>query len=195
MLKVGVTGGIGSGKTTVCKLWEELGAYVLYLDDLAKELMVTNPELISSIKQEFGSESYSEEGVLNREFLAKEAFRRGRIEALNALVHPVLWKTAKEIALQKEEEGVRVFVKEAAILLQNGRPEDLDYVVLVLSDKKERIRRAVTRDQSDEEKIRDRINKQPDYEEYRSLSDFVISNNGSMLALQREAERVFDLIK
>ncbi len=194
MIKVGITGGIGSGKTTVCKVWEELGAYVLYMDDLAKELMVTDAKLISSIKQEFGSESYFKNGELNRSHLAQEAFHKGRVGALNALVHPILWKASDELAEEKRKKGITLFVKEAAILLQNGRPENLDYVVLVLSNEQLRIKRAIARDNSDEEKIKDRIGKQPDYENYRSLSDFVISNNGALSELKKEAKKVFDLV-
>ena len=148
MIKVGVTGGIGSGKTTFCKKLEELGAFVLYADDFAKDLMISDIELISSIKKVFGKESYLEDGSLNKEHLALEAFEKNRVNELNAIVHPILWKRIEELSEQKEREGWEVFVKEAAILLQNGRPDNIDCVVLLLSDEKERINRAVNRDKS-----------------------------------------------
>ncbi|HBX67537.1 MAG TPA: dephospho-CoA kinase, partial [Balneolaceae bacterium] len=141
MIKVGITGGIGSGKTTFCKEWEKLGAYVLYADDFAKQLMQEDPKLQQKITKVFGDESYDSEGNLNRPYLAKEAFEKGRVEELNELVHPVLWERAEELANKKEQEGVEVFAKEAAILLQNGRPKDLDFVIIVMADQEQRIER------------------------------------------------------
>ncbi len=195
MIKVGVTGGIGSGKTTFCKKLEELGAYVLYADDFAKELMSSDSELKVSIKNVFGDEAYFEDGSLNREYLAEEAFRKERVEELNNIVHPVLWKRIKALAEAKEKEGVKVFVKEAAILLNHGRPKDVDYVVLLMADEKERINRTVLRDESSEEKIKERISTQPDFTKKTGLADFVVKNHGSLDDLEKEAERVFALLK
>lgn len=195
MIKIGVTGGIGSGKTTFCKKLEELGAYVLYADDFAKELMVSDGELVQSIKNTFGTKAYHADGSLNRQFLADEAFAKGRVEELNKLVHPVLWQRADQLIKEKEEEGVQVFVKEAAILLNNGRPEDLDYVILIQADEQERINRSVERDQSNPEKVKNRIKKQVDFNQKKELADFIISNNGTIEALEAEAERIFSLLK
>ncbi len=195
MIKIGVTGGIGSGKTTFCKKLEELGAFVLYADDFAKELMVSDSELITSIKKTFGSEAYFGDGSLNREYLAKEAFAKGRVEELNAIVHPVLWKRTEELAKEKEQEGVQVFVKEAAILLNNGRPKDLDYVILILADEQERIQRSIKRDQTDPQKIKNRIKEQPDFNKKKKDSDIILSNDGSLNDLENEAERIFHLLK
>ena len=195
MIKVGVTGGIGSGKTTFCKKLEKLGAYVLYADDFAKELMVSDNGLVESIKNTFGEEAYHTDGSLNRQFLAEEAFAKGRVEELNKLVHPVLWQRADQLIKEKEEEGVEVFIKEAAILLNDGRPEDLDYIILILADEQERINRSVERDQSDPEKVKNRIKKQIDFNQKKELADFIISNNGTLEALEAEAERIFGLLK
>ena len=195
MIRVGVTGGIGSGKTAFCKKLEKLGAFVLYADDFAKELMVTDSELITSIKQTFGDEAYFEDGSLNREYLAEEAFAKGRVEELNNLVHPVLWKRTEALAESKEKEGEEVFVKEAAILLNNGRPQELDYVILVLADEKERIKRTVQRDKSSNEKVKERISKQPDFTKKTNLADFVVENNETLDDLEKEAERIFALLK
>ncbi|MEP1150581.1 MAG: dephospho-CoA kinase [Balneola sp.] len=194
MIKVGVTGGIGSGKTTLCKEWEKLGAYVVYADDLAKQLMTDNKELVQRIKSTFGEHSYLENGELNRSFLAKEAFEKGRVQELNALVHPVLWRAVDQLVAQKEKEGVKVFVKEAAILLQNGRPDNLDAVVIVLASENMRTKRVVERDQSDENAVRHRISKQQDFESLISLSDFHIKNDSTLDDLKLKARSVFDQI-
>ncbi len=195
MIRVGVTGGIGSGKTAFCRKMEKLGAYVLYADNFAKELMVTDSELIASIKQTFGDEAYFEDGSLNREYLAEEAFAKGRVEELNNIVHPVLGERIKTLAESKEKEGEEVFVKEAAILLNNGRPQELDYVILVLADEKERIKRTVQRDKSSNEKVKERISKQPDFTKKTNLADFVVENNETLDDLEKEAERIFALLK
>lgn len=195
MIKVGITGGIGSGKTTFCKEWEELGAYVLYADDFAKKLMNEDEGLRSEIKRVFGERSYTSEGNLNRSYLAKEAFEKGRVEELNALVHPVLWEKADALAEAKRKEGIKIFAKEAAILLNDGRPEDLDYVVLVLADEESRIERTMARDQSSEGEIRDRISKQPDFNELINLSDFVVINSGSLEELKLKSRHIFNEIR
>lgn len=195
MIKVGVTGGIGSGKTTFCKVLEELGAFVLYADDLAKELMVSDPELISKLKQAFGDESYHADGSLNRGYLAKEAFEKGRVQELNEIVHPILWKRADEISQVKEEEGCSIFVKEAAILLQNGRPENVDQVILLLADQKSRIERVKSRDKTDEKKVQDRILKQQDFEKLTHLADRVVVNNESIEELKMKARETFHFLK
>lgn len=194
MLKVGITGGIGTGKTTFCKVWEELGAFVLYADDFAKELMVTDKVLMDSIRDTFGEEAYNEDGTLNREFLSKEAFSKGRVEELNKLVHPVLWKQAERLAIEKEKEGISIFAKEAAILLNNGRPEDLDYVILLLADDDERIVRVKKRDHSSQEQVIDRFNKQPDFEDLASLCDFIVMNDGSIEELKNKAKDIYSFL-
>tara|TARA_R110001599_G_scaffold184627_5_gene378667 strand:- start:110781 stop:111374 length:594 start_codon:yes stop_codon:yes gene_type:complete len=187
MIRVGVTGGIGSGKTTLCKELERLGAFVVYADDLAKKLMVEDEELVKNIKSVFGDEAYHSDEALNREYLAQEAFEKGRVTELNRLVHPVLWKKVEEISAQKEREGVDVFVKEAAILLQNGRPEDLDYVVLVEADEQQRTERVVERDNSDRKKVEGRISAQQDFSTLRDLADFVVTNDESVTELKEKA--------
>lgn len=195
MIKVGITGGIGSGKTTFCKEWEKLGAYVLYADDFAKQLMQEDPELRQKIKDAFGDEAYDGEGNLNRAYLAREAFEKGRVEELNQLVHPVLWDRTVTLAARKEEEGTEVFAKEAAILLNNGRPEELDFVVLVLADKDQRIERTVQRDESSEQSIESRISNQPDFDNLTHLADFIVMNNGTLEELKTKAKEIFKKVK
>ncbi|XWN38151.1 MAG: dephospho-CoA kinase [Balneola sp.] len=195
MIRVGVTGGIGSGKTTLCKEWERLGAFVVYADDLAKKLMVEDEKLIKNIKSVFGDEAYLEDGSLNRDYLAQEAFEKGRVTELNRLVHPALWDKVEEIANQKEEEGVNIFVKEAAILLQHGRPEDLDYVVLIEADKQQRTKRVVERDNSDKEKVEGRISAQQDFSTLKDVADFVVINNEGVTELKEKAGELLNEIR
>jgi dephospho-CoA kinase len=191
MIRVGVTGGIGSGKTTFCKVLEEQGAFVAYADDIAKKLMVEDESLISEIKKAFGDESYHKDGNLNRAHLAKEAFEKNRVEELNAIVHPRLWKHIEELADLKEKEGVEVFVKEAALLLKEGRPSNINVVILVLAKKEDRINRVVKRDQTQVGKVEERMQKQQNFEELESLADIVVRNNGSLVDLKHQAESIY----
>lgn len=194
MITVGITGGIGSGKSTFCKFWEEQGAFVVYADDLAKELMIKDEELVSRIKSCFGEKSYHQDGTLNRSYLAEEAFRKGRIEELNTLVHPVLHRKTQELVRQKASEGVHVFAEEAAVLLNNGRPNWLDYVVLITAPKQNRVDRVVQRDDSEEELVLDRIQNQPDFESLYPLCDFIVDNAGSLEELKQKAIKIYRLI-
>lgn len=195
MIKVGITGGIGSGKTTFCKEWEKLGAFVLYADDFAKQLMTENEELKQKIREVFGEKSYTEKRELNRSYLAEEAFAKGRVSELNEIVHPVLWKETDKLADQKEKKGVPVFAKEAAILLNNGRPEDIDYVILLLADKELRVKRTSERDGAAEKAIMDRMTKQPDFESLTHLADYIVENNGTVEELKTKARVIYKELK
>lgn len=195
MIRVGVTGGIGSGKSTLCHEWEKLGAFVVYADDIAKELMVSDPKLIHEIKKTFGKASYHSDGNLNRAHLAEEAFEKNRVEELNALVHPVLWHHIDKLTEAKEKEGIDIFVKEAALLLKNGRPENIDQVVLLLADEERRIDRVVGRDHTEEHKVKERIDKQDSFEDLKHLADFVITNDGSLSDLKQQARTLFRTLK
>ncbi|HBQ58680.1 MAG TPA: dephospho-CoA kinase [Balneolaceae bacterium] len=195
MIKIGITGGIGSGKTTFCKEWEKLGVHVVYADDFAKQLMNENEELREKIIKVFGKASYDSEGNLNRAYLAEEAFAKDRVEELNALVHPVLKERLKEYAHQKEHEGVDVLAYEAAILLNEGRPGWLDFVVIVTAEEEQRLKRTAERDRASIRKIQDRIDKQPDFDELLSLADFVIENSGTLQELQEKAEETLRTIQ
>lgn len=191
MITVGITGGIGSGKTTVCREWEKLGAYVLYADDLAKKLMNTDPEIRKDITRAFGSDSYREDGSLNRAHLTEEAFRKGRVKELNAIVHPRVYKASQKLREQAKAQGYKVFVKEAALLLQHGRPEGLDRLVLVLADRGKRVQRVMERDRADEHLVQNKMRKQQDFDELRHLADYILENNGTLQELRRKARCLY----
>jgi len=191
MVKVGITGGIGSGKTTVCDIFQHHGAYQLNADDLAKSLMSEDEEVKKEIIETFGEESYTKEGRLNREYLATQAFGNGRVQELNDIVHPRMPEAVEKHMKKAEEQGYKVFVYEAALLLQNLRPEELDVVILVLADKQKRIDRVRKRDEVNKELILDRMQHQQDFKELTHLADIVIDNNGTLEELKDRAEKVY----
>ncbi|NGP88920.1 dephospho-CoA kinase [Fodinibius halophilus] len=192
MVTVGVTGGIGSGKSTVCEIWSQMGAYILNADDLAKELMVSKPEIRDELVQTFGAEAFADDGSLNRKYLAKEAFERDRVDELNAIVHPQIPGAAQEKMAIAEQEGYEVFVYEAALLLENLEPGALDFIVLVLADEQQRLERVQERDESSAEDIRQRMAKQRNFEESTDKADIIIRNNGTLKELKKKAEIVYE---
>lgn len=191
MITVGITGGIGSGKTTVCKIWEALGAKVFYADDEAKELMVSDPEVTSAIKQAFGNSSYFPDGELNRPYLSQEAFRKGRVGELNGIVHPAVRKKFSDDAAEASEAGIHLFVKEAALMDVESRDGGLDYIVIVAGDLEKRVQRVIRRDGTDRQSVEERVARQPDFEGLESSADFVIHNNGSVEDLKASAEKLY----
>lgn len=191
MITVGITGGIGSGKSTVCEIWSELGAYILNADDLAKQIMVSDDNVKQQMIDTFGKESFFADGSLNREYLAREAFEKERVKELNAIVHPKLPEAALQKMREAEEAGYEVIIYEAALLLENIEPGDLDYVVLVLADEENRLERVQNRDGSSAFDIKQRMNKQRDFEKATGRVDYVIRNNGSLEELRKKAEVIY----
>ncbi len=191
MLHVGVTGGIGSGKTTFLQVWERLGVPVVYADDMAKQLMVTDQDLKNQVIRTFGVRSYHTDGSLNRDFLAEAAFKAGRVEELNRIVHPAVYR---ELDMQKKKalrDGARLFAHESALLLTSGSPVMCDVVVMVACPEAERIRRVSARDGSSPESVQNRIRKQPDFDLLAEKADFLVRNDGPPGSLEYKAEALY----
>lgn len=176
MLKVGITGGIGSGKTLVCGIFKTLGIPVYAADDRAKALMQTDPELIAAIKARFGDETYNN-GVLNRAYLSQVVFNNAEaIKDLNALVHPAVGKDAE--AWQAQQTGAPYTLREAALLFESGSYKRLDKIIVVMAPQEVRIERVMKRDSVSREQVLARINNQWPQEEKVALADYVINNDG-----------------
>lgn len=187
-----MTGGIGSGKTEFCNELSRLGAHVVNADLLARELMNSDPELISSIKQAFGDESYLSDGRLNRAYLSQQAFQEGGVERLNEIVHPRVKIETDKLRNEADQQGVKVFVKEAALLLLNGRPSEYDKIILVKANQESRIERIQHRDQMSVDEILARIAKQQSDAELEAFADIIIQNNGTLEQLQQEARQFYE---
>lgn len=194
MITVGVTGGIGSGKTTVCKIWEQLGAKVIYADDLAKELMQTDDRLKKKLVKAFGENTFLDDETLNKPHLIREAFEKHRVEELNDMVHPILREKIKELMQIHEQKEIEVFVVEAAVLLNKGRPDYVEKIVLITSKKAERVERVKKRDQATEKEILARLNKQPDFDKASHLVDYIINNDGTLEELNQSATELYKRI-
>jgi dephospho-CoA kinase len=174
MLKIGLTGGIGSGKTTVAHIFEVLGIPVYYADEAARRLMNEDPELKQQIIRLFGDAAYKE-GNLDRRFLGDLVFADPeKLSQLNKIVHPVTLKDAAQWMLRQKAPYA---IKEAALIFEANLRPYLDYVIGVTASESLRIDRVVKRDQSSREKVLKRIRQQMNEEEKISLCDFVIRND------------------
>ncbi len=173
MLKIGVTGGIGSGKSTVCRLFAARGIAVYDTDAAAKRLMAEDAALRRAIEARFGEESY-QEGALNRPWLARQVFGdEAALQALNRLVHPAVIADFERWAT--EQQGAYVVV-ESAILYEAGLDRAVDKVVAVLAPERLRIERAMQRDGATEEQIRSRMAVQLSDEELHRRADVALVN-------------------
>ena len=180
MLKIGLTGGIGSGKSTVAKIFETLGIPVYYADAEAKRLMNSSETLKKVIRQNFGEATY-ENDQLNRKYLAGIVFNNPeKLELLNALIHPVTINDAEQ---WMQQQSAPYSIKEAALLFESGAAENLDFIVGVYAPQALRIKRVMKRDGLIADEIMKRINRQVNEEMKMKLCDFVITNDEQELLI------------
>ena len=180
MKRIGLTGGIGSGKSTVAYIFEVLGIPVYYADAASKRLMNDNQELKNKIKKAFGEDAYVNES-LNREYLSEQVFNDSeKIILLNSIVHPATIKDAEEWMQMQKAPYV---IKEAALIFESGSNKGLDYVIGVKSPDDLRVRRAMRRDNISAEQVRARMDKQMDEETKIRLCDYVIVNDEQQMLI------------
>ncbi len=192
MIKVGITGGIGSGKTTVCKIIESMGYPVYYADVRAKALMTGNKVVKKKIIDLFGKDAYFSNGRLNRKVISAIVFNdKSMLELLNKIVHPAV-----------KEDGENWFAnlsstlafKEAALLVESNSYKELDYLIVVTCPIELRIERVMKRDKVSRDKVLARMKNQISEEEKISYADFVIVNDGNE-DVSKQIKTILDKIK
>ncbi len=181
MKKVGVTGGIGAGKSTVCEIFKVLGIPVYNADQRAKHLMANDPELKENIIAVFGEESYINDQI-NRDHLAKVVFNHtDQISKLNLLVHPAVGKDFEKWVAEQDSQYV---IKEAALLIETESYKELDVLVNVMTDEETRINRVLSRDSfRTKEELAQILKKQTTDELRTKLSDHLIQNGENDLLI------------
>lgn len=182
-LHVGITGGIGSGKSLVSKVFSKLGVPVYDADSRARTLMTSDAILMLEIRQKFGDQSYFDNGTLNREYLSKAVFNdAAKLAALNGLVHPAV---ARDYVRWSEENKTHPYLlKEAALLFEAGSYKTLDKIIVVQAPEELRIARVQKRDpHRDVQKIKDIIRNQMAEEEKLKRADFIVRNDESELVI------------
>ena len=179
---LGITGGIGSGKSTVSKIFEVLDIKIYQSDDMAKYLMENDNKLISSIINYFGKESYID-GKINKEYISQNVFYdKEKLKTINNLVHPVVINNFKKWCLIHKNE--KILIKEAALLFESKSYKELDFVIYVCAEKKLRISRILKRDSyRTKDQIEHIIKSQLTDKESFEKADYILENNEKSLLL------------
>ena len=190
MQKIGITGSIGSGKSIVCKIFEQLGVPIYNADERAKILMISNAEMITKVKLLFGHESYSETGDLNRKHISNIAFNnKDLLTQLNQTVHPIVFKDFENWILEKEQLNIKYIIKEAALMFETDSYKKLDKFIVVTAPMELRISRTMQRDSILKEQVLSRMNNQLSQEEKLAKADYEIINDEQISLI----EQVFTL--
>lgn len=192
MLRIGLTGGIGSGKSEVRRLLADRGAQIFDADQVAKQLMVSDPDVMADLKEVLGDRAWHADGSLNRSWIAGRLFSDDAIrEAVNGIVHPAVYRAFTEAASRAEEEGAKAMVREAALLPPPEQREALDRIVAVTAPQALRIQRVMQRDGSTYAEVESRMAAQPRDTDYAAVADHVISNGGSLEELAAQVDALW----
>ena len=192
MLIVGLTGGIGSGKSSACRVFERLGAKLVDSDSLARRVVEPGREALVRIRGRFGEGVVKADGTLDREKLGDIVFNDdGALADLNGIVHPAVYaELAAEIEAYKKSPGDRILMLDIPLLYESDGEKIVDCVVVVWVDKETQIRRLTARDGFTREEAINRIEKQMDLDEKKRRADFVVDNTGSLEDLDRRVTEV-----
>jgi len=176
-MNIGITGNIGSGKTTVCKIFESMGIPIYYADEEAKRLMEDDLNVKEQIKLVFGMSAYAEDGSLDRKYLGSIVFNNPKmLNKLNYIVHPAVKRHS--LAWSKKQKNAAYTIKEAALLIESGNYTALDKIIVVTAPLALRIARVMKRDATDEAEVMAREDKQLPEKEKVALADHIIINDG-----------------
>ena len=196
MLKVGLTGGIGSGKSTVSSLFQEWGAFVFDADAVAKDILNNNATAQGEIIAEFGTDILNKDGKIEKEKLSRIAFQDENHQLrLNTTIHPYVFRkidsSFDKISKKNEHE---IFCVDAALIYESGADAHMDYVIVVTSHLRLRTERVMERGGLTREEFLRRLELQWSDEDKTHMADYVIHNNGTREDLMDESKKIFDLL-
>ena len=193
MLKVGLTGGIGSGKSTVAQMFQRLGAHLIDADQLGREVVEPGRPALAEIAETFGADVLHEDGTVNRAALAGIVFKDPEaLVRLNSIVHPRIWEEEERLLAGYETQDPEgIVILDAAVLIEAGFADRMDIIVVVDLDEADQIRRLTSKGMAAED-ARSRIHSQLSREERLDRADFVIDNRGSLDNTFRQIEEIWN---
>ena len=196
MLKIGITGNIGTGKTEVCKILESLGAPIIYADEIAKILTSSDESIKQVIRKLFGDEVYNPNGTLNRKIISHLIFKDAKLKSkLEKIVHPkvinFIINKFNEFQLSKNYKIVFV---EAALIYESNVDKILDYVIVISSSENDCITRVVKRDKVSKAEVLNRLKTQMCMKDKIKMADFIIHNNGTLIELKEKVYFLYNLL-
>jgi dephospho-CoA kinase len=196
ILKIGVTGGIGSGKSAVCSFFAKLGIPALFADDIAKELSSTDSTIRKRLIALLGESAFQTNGSLNRSFIASEMFSNKSLkQKVESIVHPCVEKEIERQIKELANRGRPIVIVEAALIYEAGLHKKLDAVVVVDADESVRISRVRKRDVVSEDAVRSRMTAQLDVKKKLEKADYIIYNNGNLEELESKVQFLYIVFK
>ncbi len=196
MIKIGLTGGIGTGKSTVSKMIMAAGIKVLDADLVARNVLQVYPEILQKIRIEFGDAYFDWRGEFRRKEFGNHIFRfpQERIK-YEEIIIPYIKKEIYEALKRYEENGEKIIVLDAPTLIENGLHKDMDYVILVYADTNTQIQRVKARDRLSNGDVNTRINSQMQLEEKKKFANIIIDNSGELVNTQKQVEGIIEFFK
>jgi len=197
MLKVGLTGGLATGKSFVGQALADMGCYLIKADELGHEVLRREGEAYEAVVWEFGQRILNADGSIDRKLLAAEVFEKPeRLEVLNSLVHPPVIRREEELTAEiAARDPEAIVITEAAILIETGNYKRFEKLILVVCDEQQQLARAIQREGADREEVLARITCQMPLREKQKFADYVIDNSGSMEETLRQTGEVYQSLR
>jgi dephospho-CoA kinase len=196
MIIVGLTGGVGTGKSTVAGFFAQLGAYIIDWDELAREVVCPHSRAWKRIIECFGKDVLNEDLTINRQKLAKIVFtEKGKVEELNQIVHPEVFREDERITNEiRSRDPDALVIKEIPLLFELAEPISVDEVIVVSAGEKTQLRRLKEKGMSRQDAER-RMESQHPIEEKIKSADFIVNNDGTQKATKRQVEEIYSLLR
>jgi len=196
MLKIGLTGGIGTGKSLVSKMFFEAGFKILDADLLARQVLITYPEILDRVKIEFGEGFFDWRGEFRRKEFGNHIFRfpKQRIK-YEAIIMPYIKKEIQEAFIRYKANGERLVILDAPILIETGLYKEMDYVILVWAENKNQIQRVKIRDKLSSPDALRRVNSQMSIEEKKEFANIIIDNNGDISKTKIQVKDIVEFLR
>ncbi len=196
MLKIAITGGAGTGKSTVAWMFKELGAEVLDADQIARDAVAVGTPAWQELSRLFGEDFFNQNGTLNRSRLAQKVFSDPEARrALNALIHPLVAQELRQQVADLERRGFDLVLVEVPLLFETGRERDFDRVLVVAAPEADQIRRLQSRDHREEEEIRGILQAQWPLADKVARADYVVDNGGEQNTTQEQVKSIWEKLQ